>query len=103
VLQISIAEPKGPMPICEAPPLGKGPDSLIPTIVEKLEDPNYTATEVLHLISVELVHLCLEIGAHQKDAAAGYLLRTFRAQFKALQALADSVQRTEALRKKKII
>jgi hypothetical protein len=49
---------------------------------------------------VELVHLCLEIGAHQKDATAGYMLCTFRAQFKALRALADSIRRTETLRTK---
>jgi hypothetical protein len=100
VLQVSIAEPDGPIPICEALPEGKGTDSFIPTIIQKLEDPNYSASEVLHLISMELVHLCLEIGAHEKDAAANYILRAFRAQFKALRALADSIRRTEALRKK---
>jgi hypothetical protein len=100
VLQISISAPHGPIPICEALPGGKGTDSSIPFIVEKLEDPNYSATEVLQLISVELVHLCQEIGAHQKDATAGYMLRTFRARFKALRALADLIRRTETVRTK---
>lgn len=99
-MQMLIAEPDGSIPNCENVPEGIRPDSLLPTIQEKLGEQNYSASEVQRLITAELVRLCLEIEAHQWNPKAGRVVRTFRTQFQALRALADSVRRTEALRKK---
>ncbi len=95
-----IAEPDSSIPICQTLPEGKRPDSFLPTIQEKMKDPNYSANEVLHLIAVELVQLYVETGVHQKNAKAGFILRNIRAQFQALRGIENMVRRTEALRKK---
>ncbi len=95
-----LAEPEGSIPICQTLPEGKRLDSFLQTIQEKLEDPNYSASEVLRLISAEHVQLCMEIGVHQKNAKAGSILRNIRAQLQALAGIANMVRRRQALRKK---
>jgi hypothetical protein len=94
-----IAEPDSSIPTCETVPERRFPDSLLPTIQEKLVDPKYSSSEVQHLVARELARLCLEIRIHGKDSKAGRILRSLRAQSRAVQALADSVRRIEAQRK----
>lgn len=100
MLQIFIAEPDGSIPICEAGPERTRRDSFLPVIQEKLNDAKCSTSELLRLISAEIAQLIVEIGVHQEDPQAGYRLPIFRGQLKTLRALAGSLLRIEAQRKK---
>ena len=101
VLQMAIAEPEGPIPIFDVRPRDKRFESLLPMIQEKLELPDYPASDLLRMILTELVRLIQELSVNQHGGVkAGFRLRAFRAQVISLRTLAGLVRQMEKLRKK---
>lgn len=95
---VLLAEPDGSMPTCEKAPSEKLGVSRLPAISEELEDPNYSANEVLALISAGNAQLYLGIAVYQTNPQFGYILSNIGAQLQALRGLADSVRRREEVR-----
>ena len=101
MLQMAIAEPERSVPIFDVRVEGKYLDSLLPMIQEKLELPDYSASNLLRMILTEQVRMIEELRVNEPSRAkAGYRLQAFRTQFISLRTLATVVRQTEKLRKK---
>ncbi len=98
---MAIAEPERSVPIFDVRVEGKYLDSLLPMIQEKLELPDYSASNLLRMILTEQVRMIEELRVNEPSRAkAGYRLQAFRTQFISLRTLATVVRQTEKLRKK---
>jgi hypothetical protein len=75
-------------------------DSYLQEIVEKLNDPAYSAIDVLRLVLAEFARLCLHLRRYEDDSAASRFLSRCRAEGRVLLDLANVLERTERLRKK---
>lgn len=79
-MQKSSSEPTGSIPRRETVPGRELPASLVLAILEKLEDPNYFASEVLPLISAGIGKLGLVSAVHQTNPQSVTILSSIRAQ-----------------------
>ena len=81
---VLLAEPDGSILTCQKAPSEKLGVSRLPAISEKPEDPNYSANEVLSLISAGIARLHLGTTVHQTNPQFGYVLSNIEAHLQAL-------------------
>lgn len=98
MLQIPIVEAGRPVPVFEPAPGWARRDSSLPTILNMLEDPKYSASDVVRLISTEIAVLILELQFHGENPKARRRLRDFQTAIWMLQALGNFIQRVERFR-----
>lgn len=100
MLQPSIADADVSVPALQEGTVWTPGDSVLPLIQEKLTDADFSASEVLRLISTELARLIAEMYLDENATKKRLRVRISAAQIRMLRALADSVRRLHALRKK---
>ncbi len=85
--------PAPSVPILQEEPDNSDGESLVPTIVEKLYDTNFSASLVLRLIAVEIARLIRRMRVQERS------VKIFVMQINALRVLADSIRQFDVHRK----
>lgn len=115
----TVAHPDGVLPLAASPELqdkiglsafSDTPEreSMLPKILEKINDPNYPLEEVNRYIAIEIAFVTQEMGTLRHRVKGGnfsetFLQKSYEQQVKALQALEKSLTSTDILRHRDLL